>query len=273
MEKRLLLFVVVFMVISLSSSVTFALDMMGPPTAGLEQGQFKAGVDYSDSTMDLKLIDGMWTEWLNGGFYDAGEAESFTLKNFEMNKVYANLGYGIVDNWDVFLLLGGANAKFGNSIWKDGEKFDSDADFSIGFGTRATFYEENNLKLGGLFQLSWADFDGKLKAKHWTTADSVDMELTEIQIAIGPTYKLVDNVSIYGGPFFHFVNGNLDDKFSEIYEEGLLTSRYSWDIKESSVFGGYIGSQIDVAENTSLSIEYQHTAAADALGMSLIWRF
>lgn len=277
MEKRLLLLGVVLMAVGLGSSPAFALDPMGLPTGSLRQGQFQAGVDYSYSTMDLKLTDGKWTEYKYGRFYDSGEALSLTLKNFKMSKVYANFGYGILDNWDLFLRLGGADAKFGDSIWEEGEKFDSHADFNIGFGTKASFYQEGPLKLGGLFQASWADLDGKLKAKDW--ADSVDIELTEIQIAVGPTYKLADGVSIYGGPFFHLISGNLDDKFSEMWNGDILSSKYSWDIDEASTFGGYIGLQlIDQMEgfftgDVSLNIEYQHTAAADALGLKLIWRF
>jgi len=242
MEKRLLLLALVLIMVGLGSSPAFALDPMGPPTGSLRQSQFQAGIDYSYSTMDLKLTDGKWTEYLNGGFFDSGEAESLTLKNFKMNKVYANFGYGMLDNWDLFLRLGGADAKFGDSIWEDGEKFDSSTDFTIGFGAKATFYQEGPLRLGGLFQASWADLDGKLKAKDW--ADSVDIELREIQVAVGPTYKLADGVSIYGGPFFHFVSGSLDDRFSEVYEEGTLASKYSWDIDEASTFGGYIGLQL-----------------------------
>ena len=36
---------------------------------------------------------------------------------------------------------------------------------------------------------------------------------------------------------------------------------------------GYIGAQVDIAENSSFGIEYQHTAAADALVVRLLWRF
>lgn len=273
MEKRLLLLTVVFTMVGLGPFPAFGLDPMGPPTGSLREGQFQLGADYSYSTMDLKLTDGKWTEHFNGWFYDSGEAVSLTLKDFKMNKVYANLGYGILDNWDLFLRLGGASAKFGDSIWEDGERFDGSAGFTIGLGTKATFYQEGPLKLGGLFQVSWADLDGELRAGHWSSADSVDIKLTEIQIALGPSYELAEGISIYGGPLFHFVNGDLDDRFSETYCKGILTSNYSWDIDEASIFGGYIGLQVDAIENLSFNIGYQHTAAADALGLSLIWRF
>ena len=254
-------------------SAALALDPMGPPTADLRQGQFKEGIEYSYGTMDLKLNDGIWIEQLDGVFYDSGNANSLTLKNFKTNKAYFKLGYGIIDGLDVFLRLGATTATFGDSIWEDAEKFDNHADFTVGCGIKATFYEHDNLKLGGLFQASWAEFDGQLNAGHWAAADFVEMSVTEIQVAVGPTYKLADHISIYGGPFFHFVVGDLDDEFSEASGGGLLTSKYSWDVNESSIFGGYIGAQVDIAENCSFNIEYQQTAAADALSVGFVWRF
>ena len=53
----------------------------------------------------------------------------------------------------------------------------------------------------------------------------------------------------------------------------LLNSEYSWDINEDSVFGGYVGAQLEVAEGCSVNGEYQKTAAADAFGASILWRF
>ncbi len=260
-------------VLMVGGSAAFALDPMGPPTAGLRQGQFEEGIEYSYGTMDLKLNNGIWIEQLDGVFYDSGNADSLTLRNFKTNKAYFNLGYGIIDGLDVFLRLGATNVTFGDSIWEDAEKFDNHADFTVGCGIKATFYEHDNLKLGGLFQASWAEFDGQLNAAHWAAADFVEMSVTEIQVAVGPTYKLADHISIYGGPFFHFVVGDLDDKFSEASGGGLLTSQYSWDVNESSIFGGYIGAQVDIAENFFFNIEYQQTAAADALSAGFVWRF
>ena len=261
------------LVVMVGGSAAFALDPLGPPTAGLRKGQFKEGVEYSYSTMDFKLSKGKWIEHLDGVFFDSGKAVSLTLKKFKTNKAYFNLGYGITDDLDVFLRLGATTAKFGDSIWEDAEKFDDHANFTIGCGIKATFYEDDNLKLGGLFQASWAEFDGKLNAAHWAAADFIEMNITEIQVAVGPTYKLAERISIYGGPFFHFIIGDLDDEFSEVSGESLLTSKYSWDIEESSIFGAYIGAQVEIAENSSFGIEYQHTAAADALVVRLLWRF
>jgi hypothetical protein len=253
----------------------FALDPMGPPSTDIEQGQFKLGAEYSHSNMNLELNNGIWIEYLDGIFYDEGDAVDLTIKNFKTNRGYINIGYGIVDNCETFLRLGGSKARFGDSIWEDSEKFNSRAEPAIGLGVKATFFEEYNLKLGGLLQANWAGYDGKLNAKHWASPDFVEADIAEIQIAVGLTCALSDCVSVYGGPFLHFIDGELEDIFSEVdpVSGGLLKSKYSWDIEQDSTFGGYLGTQMELAENCSLNIEFQHTAAADAFGANVFFRF
>jgi hypothetical protein len=99
------------------------------------------------------------------------------------------------------------------------------------------------------------------------------MDITQVQIAVGPTCRLTEQLSIYGGPFLHLVNGNLDDRFSEWTDEGLLTSHYSWNVQEDSILGAYIGAQVDLTDNCCFSIECQLTSAAEAAAMGLFWRF
>ena len=267
---RMVLFIVV-----LSGSAGFALDPMGPPVADMEQGQYKIEADYSHSNMDFELNNGIWIENLDGVFFDWGDAVDLTLKDFEVNRGYANLGYGIADNCEAFFRLGGSRAEFGDSLWEDKETFDSKAEPAIGLGIKATFLDQGNLQIGGLFQANWAKFDGKLYAEHWAASDFVEIDMAEIQIALGMNCMLSDQVSVYGGPFFHFIDGELYDTFSEVDAEtgGLLTSEYLWNIEQDSVFGGYLGAQMELAENCFLNIEFQHTTAADAFGASIAWRF
>lgn len=102
-----------------------------------------------------------------------------------------------------------------------------------------------------------------------------------MHIAFGPTYQLTKSISLYGGPFFHFIDGRIKGKYNESGVFAVMPtpisfdyrSDYRYDIDESSIFGGYLGAQIDVAKDISFNIEYQHTAFADALGMNLLWRF
>ncbi len=273
--RKLLLGIFALVMVGFGGSSAFALDPMGPPTAGLEQGQFKAGVDYSYSKMDLEMSGGTWIEFLDGVFSDSGEATSFTLKDFKTSKAYINLGYGVADNCEGFLRVGGTKGKFGDSLWEDLEQFDSSGELAIGGGLKATFFEEGGLKLGALIQASWAEYHGRLDAPHWAAPDVVELDMAEVQIAVGATYTWADRLSVYGGPFFHFVSGHLDDTFSAVDAGSgdLLNSEYVWDINEDSVFGGYIGAQVEIGEGCSFNVEYQRTAAADAVGASLMWRF
>jgi opacity protein-like surface antigen len=261
-------------VVGLLTSPAAALDPMGPPVAGLSQGQIKIGVDYSDSKMDLKLTEGTWIELLDGVPLDAGEAVPFTLKDFKAYRTYANIGFGASDNLEAFLRVGGTQGRFGDSIWEDGEDFDGSTDFAVGGGLKATFYEDGALRIGGLIQGSWAEYNGTLCAPHWFAADRVEIDLTQVQAAVGASYSWAERFSIYGGPFLHFVSGNLDDTIHEVDTAtgGLLTSHYSWDIEEDSVFGAYAGAQLELTDNCAFNIEYQRTAAADAVALGLMWR-
>jgi len=253
----------------------FALDTMGPPVADMEQGQFKIGLDFSHSNMDLELNNGSWIENLDGVLLYWGDAVNLKLKDFEINRVCVNLGYGISDNFEAFFRLGGSRVEFGDSLWEDNEKFDSEAEPAMGFGVKATFLDEGNLQLGGLLQFNWAEFDGRLSASHWAASDFVEVDMAEVQIAVGINCMLSERVSVYGGPFFHFIGGELYDTFSEVDADtgGILTSEYLWDLEQDSAFGGYFGAQMALTENCFLNVEFQHTAAAEAFGAGIAWRF
>ena len=275
MFKKIWLSVFIFVIVGLSGATAVALDPMGPPSTNMQHGQFSIGIDFSHSNTDLELNNGVWTEYLDGVFYDWGDAVDLKLKDFEVNRGYFHLGYGISENCEAFFRIGGSSAEFGDSIWEDSEEFDSRAEPALGFGVKATLFDGGNFKFGGLVQTNWAGFDGKLDASHWASSDFVEVDMVEVQIAAGVTLMLSDRVSIYCGPFAHFINGELDDTFSAIDTGtgGLLTSQYLWDIEENSAFGGYLGTQMELTENCSLNMEFQHTSAADAFGMGLVWRF
>lgn len=259
----------------LGGTTAFALDPIGPPVADMEFGQFKFGVDFSHTNMDFELKNGIWFEYLDGVFDNWGDAVDLTLKDFEANRYYAKLGYGISDNCEAFFRLGGSSAEFGDSLWEDNEEFDSNAEPAFGFGIKATFLDEGNFQLGGLIQANWSEYDGMLYASHWASSDFVEVDMAEIQIALGMNCMLSDRVSVYGGPFFHFLDGELYDTFTEVDAGtgGLLTSEYLWDIEQDSVFGGYLGTKMELTDNCFLNIEFQHTSAADAFGASIAWKF
>ena len=265
---------IVLILIGLGSSNAFALDLMGPPTAGLEKGMFRGGIEYSYSTMDLDLIEGKAIIFRNGAPLGSGPAQSLTIKDFKVNTLYATVGYGIFKNCEGFLRMGAANATFDDSLWGEREEFDSNVDFAIGGGVKATFYEGFDWKIGGVFQINRAELDGEIESSSWVIPQPqfAEISTTEMQIAMGATYLYSSRVSIYGGPFAHFISGDFDYKLTRITEE-FDTGEYSWEINEGPTFGGYIGAQIEIAKNCSANIEYQHNSNANVFGVNLMMRY
>ena len=262
------------LIISLGGSQAFALDLMGPPSAETEKGMFRGGIEYSFSNIDLDLIEGDGLAFRDGTFLASGKLESVTIEDFKVNTLYATIGYGILENYEVFLRMGTANAEFGDSLWEDGEDFDSDYNFAIGGGFKATFYKGFDWKVGGVFQVNWANLDGELKSSSWTVPqpELVDISSTEMQIALGVTYLWSSRVSVYGGPFVHFISGDFDLKFTRIINS-FDTGKFSWEFNEGPTYGGYIGAQIKLLENSYANIEYQQTSDADFYGAGLMFRF
>jgi len=104
-----------------------------------------------------------------------------------------------------------------------------------------------------------------------------ELSLYEIQIALTPSYQLTERLSVYGGPFFYFAKGDLDlEKDSPwhiwIPEGRALSLESSYDIEETTRFGGHLGAQYGVSERMGFGIEYQHTAGADAVTTGFTWR-
>ncbi len=323
MKKVLLLAVVV----CLCSTVALALDPMGPPTAGLKQGKFGTALDYAFSETDLKF-DGSFTWTIDDYTPFSPISDKLTFEAVEMHKAYLNIGYGISDNWEIFLRLGGARAETekpnryietdlgyydnpgGDAGYEEitelGSPHDFDSDFAIGFGTKVTFYEDQNLRLGVLGQASWTKMDVRTRYEgysylesyigthegDWMVAADGELELWEIQVALGADYLLSPGFRIYGGPFWYYVDGTYDFKGSNgyfadgewYYDDDLgddvwgitdymdLCVKGSYDVEADSEFGGYLGAQIDVTTNVACNAEAIVTGDAIGFGASLIWR-
>ena len=260
------------LILGLCGSNAFALDLMGPPTAEIEKGMFRAGIDYTFSDMDLELIEGKGITYRNGELLGSGSAASQTISGFEINTLYATIGYGVFENCEAFLRMGAANATFGDSLWDEGENYDSDIDFAIGLGIKANFYKEFNWRIGGVIQINRAELDGKLDSSSWVIPQPqiVDITTTEIQIAIGATYLYSRRLSIYGGPFAHFISGDFDFQFNRVTDEFFDVGEFSWEINEGPIYGGYLGAQYELSKNIYANIEFQNSSDASVFGLSLL---
>lgn len=277
-QLKKLLLAAATVVLCFCSSVTFALDPIGSPAGTLKRGQFGIGADYSFSDMDFKAKGRSTLTTYNVSSGDIigiqSQKQRLSLDGVKVHKAYANLGYGITDSLEAFLRLGAANAE-----WRD----DGDTHFSFGLRTGITLYQKDALKLDALVQYSWAEsrFDSLplttvIGGTPYPLVTSGKLSIQELQIAIGPTYDLTKSISIYGGGFFHFVDGKLNLK-GRTSTTGIPGIGYyldsSYDIDQVSELGVYIGTKIKTTNNIFYSIEYQHTASADAIAMRLLWIF
>jgi len=271
MNKRAFLSAYTLLLVVLSGSVAFALDPMGPPTAGLKKGHPSIGIEYFYEEGDLELDNGRAFGY---------PAESVDMST-RMHMVTALVGYGLSDNWEVFLRIGSgvagrANGNFNDTIFAGSYsgklEFDGDSSFVIGAGTKVTFYEQQKLKVGGLIQVSRSEHDSD--TRHTYDGDTLnwdtEVSIIEVQCAAGPTYQWSDKVVIYGGPFLSHIDGDVDGKHERTYGSPY---RFSYDIDNEYDFGGYIGTLIDLGGNLSCTVEYLHTSNHDAIGTCLLWMY
>jgi len=106
-----------------------------------------------------------------------------------------------------------------------------------------------------------------------TLSGNAELDYWEIQIAVGPTFE-GDNFRVYGGPFLHLIDGDIDIDATGVDDvPSTWRVKSSGDISESSQFGGYAGAQWLAAENTTANIEVQFTSDAWAVGIGAIWKF
>jgi hypothetical protein len=275
MNKRIVMSTVVLTVVGLCSSVALALPTMGPPKAMVGMDQWVVGLSYSRSDMDLESWGDVRTVTLGTPLDDYTR---FEIGGLESNMVLGQLGYGVHDNWDAFVHIGASDAA--DDIQEDPSSgtgstyngLDGSLGIAWGFGTRVTFWDDGDVTWGGLFQTTWSDpdeSDVKLQGDSAFTGD-VDLDFWEVQVALGPTVD-VDGFSVYGGPFLHFVGGDLDLS-GQTTTGGTTTTSVSHDLREESHIGGYVGAQWFVNDNTCAHVEVQFTGDAWAAGVGAVWR-
>lgn len=281
MEKRIVLFAVTLIVSSVLSSVVLALPPMGPPKALLGQNRWDIGLEYGHQTMDLEA-DGKVEEIIPEFGFATSRKDEHNIDDLKSSIVMGRAGYGITDDWDAFVRLGLADVKgdiehtFPDNAPPDEYRgFDGGFGLGWGFGTKATFWQGDVLSLGGLFQITWLEPDKSSIGMSGDPAFSGDAEIDvrEVQIAVGPTWRVADSIHIYGGPFLHFVDGDLDISGRTVLEGTEILMETTGDIEEESGLGGYVGAHLDVNQNTSCFIECQLTGDAWGIAIGAAQRF
>lgn len=227
--------IVIITIVALFASPLWALTYMGPPTSNVKEGDFILGFDYSDSETDI--------EW-------SGNGDTGTLKDVESDLYLGKVGLGIADGFEFF-------GRFGTS-----EIEDTGNEFAWGVGTKATFGQKGNISWGALFQYMSLFGEDAQNFGGYSLDGNVDFQ--EFQFAIGPTYQ-INELSIYGGPFLHFIEGDAD--------LNIVGTTHSYDIEQDSEFGGYVGISWQFSKVSSLRVEYQSTGDAEVIGISFFNMF
>ena len=305
MEKRMLWLGIALMVISLCSSGAIAATM-GPPAAGLDAGQFRIGLDISSAETGIDgkgtgteiemyeyYVDDVLQE---GDSWEWDDEYKWEFKDkIQSEMLFANLGYGITDKLEVYLRLGMSDLGFEDE-WSDAF-FGSSDEIAYGFGVKATIWEDTKVKLGALFQMSWYDFDGEFEEFNGVYSEiegenvgvpvqgDWEVDYYQMKIAVGPVYELTEAISVYGGPFVQFLDGDMEQESNakekneceefgvceeEIYE---YHEKESTDIKERLNYGVYVGAQINCGENLPICIECQTNVDTYVVGASLAYKF
>lgn len=221
-----------------------ALAPLGPPRAGLKQKQQSLGFLFARSEMDLKV---------------SGYGVSDTMTDSESTAYLVKAGYGLSDGCEIYSLLGFADLS--------SEDYNGSSELAWGFGTKFTVAKKDSVTWGGLVQFLYISSEDSAYEDipgFGMQLIEAEVKLFDIQIAFGPTYTQ-DKFSIYGGPFLHFVEGDVDGS--------ALGVDVTLDLEQESEFGGYVGAQFDLAESSSVFVEYQMTGDASAIAGGLVWRF
>jgi hypothetical protein len=282
MEKKIALFIVTIMLLSVSSSAVFALSPMGPPKALFGLNRWGVGIEYGNQTMDLEAV-GIVSEIIVDPLDVLPSVKyEHNIDNLKSNILMVSVGYGLSDNWDAFVRLGLADAKGDieqtfpdNAPPNEYKGYDGSFGLGWGIGTRATFWQDDKVSWGGLLQITWLEPDSSsisLSGEPRFSGDA-EIDVEEVQIAVGPTWRVNESISIYGGPFLHFVDGDLDISGRTVDMGTEILMETKGDIEEKSQFGGYVGAHLDMDENTSCYIECQLTKDAWGIGIGAARRF
>jgi hypothetical protein len=268
MFKRVASLLFFVAVISVSASGS---GIMGPPTAELLEGQWSIGYKYMHSEEDFGTASIKSNDYLNGNFV-ISDVDNDKIKDFKKDRQYAAFSYGVSDLWEVYFQIG-IVASEADLVAESGGKTELDfsRDLALGWGTKITLCEQENIRWGTSLQMNWLDMSAHIKdsSAGYSEKTTYDFETMDLLIAFGPTIDM-GGWQLYGGPFYYYMSGDYS-------EDGWDSDGWTWDAKadldNESEIGGFIGAQIPLWDNTELVAEVSFTGDSWAVGTGITWKF
>ena len=242
-QKKLLLSI---MVVGMISSAALAVAPIGPPVAGLAEGQYSAGLGYAMADLEVEI---------QGAFPNPGRRG---WQNAEVQAYYAKLGYGISDTWCAEVTLGMSGLELdADKLPVTGKDFDGDDKFMFGLTTKKTLHDNGtDTKWGAVFQYMRGGSKDTINSTGTAfgngsvvfTNATVDIDWYMMQLAMGPSIQVNPDICLYGGPFLMFVEADLHANAGFVSVEAEISERFQ--------FGGYIGTMINLGGNAGLNLEF-----------------
>jgi len=234
-------------VLSLSSSV-YALDPLGAPKALLGRNHWSLGIEYAYSETDTELT---------GIFFGGEVTPDVSSKSLKANRVYVTPRYGVLENLDVFVRLGALTLE---TPVLTAARFEGDTDLAWGIGAAATVYDSERFDWGVIVQ--WSRGESEADSINPTMHFRSEMEVESFQVATGPTYQFREDLNLYGGGFYHSLDGEYRDNIP-----------IRFDMEEDSSFGGFVGLDWMAKDDALWNVELQHTGTAFGIATGLRWVF
>ncbi|MEA1936393.1 MAG: outer membrane beta-barrel protein [Thermodesulfobacteriota bacterium] len=208
------------------SSLCFAGTLGEPKTVG--KNKFRVGIDYQyifDKDME----------------YKSGAKASDTISDVEidyLHRAFAKFSYGIVDNVEIYGLLGVADGevKLKSLDTDPGGKlyncdFDTDSTFAYGAGFKFSYSYDENWVLGidAHYIRHKGDYSGKCAAGGDTSLSTGDMTFQEWQVMPSVGYKI--------SKFTPYLGFGYTDMRIKVEENGGNTTKYEADDNVGVVCG------------------------------------
>jgi hypothetical protein len=289
--------------VAILASVTYGGAPMGPPMALLGEGNWGLGGEYGHESANLRASGTLTAVYSNVPFEFV---ENLKIEDLAMNMFFGTVGYGVCDNWDIFVRVGAADAADDASgraniprISPAGPvdpndlvdqlgipqsyrlgSIDSSFGFAWGVGTRATFCRSGPWSFGGLVQATWfkpGDSDISYTDPLWGPTvrhvGTASLDFWETQVSLAVAYQ-ADTLRVWAGPLLQFVAGTFD-RDGDILFAGVDSGdnfEASSDLQQESEIGGHFGADWGMSKQLDLWVEGQVTGDSWLAGIGLIFK-
>lgn len=282
--KKLIITALLMVFVLPAGHVTYA-GNFGPPEPITNKGKASLGVGYFHLS-----------EILNpSGVLDSRNKSFIRQHEIQRNQQYLQAGYGLIENWEAYLRVGGSDLKIDNAFPLAARNGSSDifknsfSPFGT-FGVKGLLYDGSYFGIGPFFQASlfpsyqdktrYRGIDPACEAHQpiicgplFITDRSDELKVKnpwDVNLGIGLQTK-VYGVTLYGGPFAYWTGYKARFNIKSTEGNSLFDKTH---YREKNNFGGFVGLRAPLpwVEGVHAEVEGQFKNKA-SFGISLHYSF